>query len=320
MDTYVKWTDEEWAALAKRAAALKAAKPDMSWTQIVPVCQDDIAPERRRFTINKLSGLKPMFDILDLDEHGNPKPPPPPPPAPEPELPPAPTTVANPPFSTSLKDVPIDLLISEIFARGTTLKQDMESLAKMEASIKATLAEHSAKVDLTLKRIDEVEALVLKSMDDMETINGTYTRMMKASEEMSARFREKFGTAPPEPEELDAREIEMNLRPRPAGPEPRMNPIRFLLLGPYPKDITRIKEHLPRSFNVELIYGENSEAASMPANIHYCIVSGHHDWHRRWNTAKDKYGAKAIRVANGSIGAFTHQIEDCYFKTATNGK
>jgi hypothetical protein len=71
---------------------------------------------------------------------------------------------------------------------------------------------------------------------------------------------------------------------------------------------------------VELIYGENSEAAAMPANVHYCIVSGHHDWHRRWNTAKDKYGAKAIRVANGSIGAFTHQIEDCYFKSTNNGK
>jgi hypothetical protein len=217
MDTYVKWTDEEWAALAKRAAALKAAKPDMSWTQIVPVCQDDIAPERRRFTINKLSGLKPMFDILDLDEHGNPKPPPPPPPEPEPELPPAPTTVANPPFSTSLKDVPIDLLISEIFARGTTLKQDMEALAKMEASIKAALTENNAKVDLTLKRIDEVEALVLKSMDDMEHVNATYTRMLKSGDEIAQRFKAQFGDLPPEGAAIDAREIEANLRPRPAA-------------------------------------------------------------------------------------------------------
>lgn len=72
INTYTKWTQQEWEAVAKRAAAFKEAHPHMSWTRIVPICQDDVAPERRRRTVNTLPNIKPVFDILGLNEFGEP--------------------------------------------------------------------------------------------------------------------------------------------------------------------------------------------------------------------------------------------------------
>lgn len=327
MDTYVKWTDEEWAALAKRAAALKAAKPDMSWTQIVPVCQDDIAPERRRFSINKLSGLKPMFDILDLDEQGNVKPPPPPPPPPEPE--PAPV-VATPPFANpALSETPLDALVTEILNRGASLKTLAEDAVNTRKAIADDLAKHNDQMALLSKRVDEMETLVLKIDDRMtevltrcERINADYAEMMK----LDKVIRDALMQCSPDALEKVSRQtaigglqlIEREVRAGTLTPNGHLNTpkpqriaaIRFLLVGPLQKDISRIKERLPRSLNVELIFGENSDHMKLPANIDYCIISGHADYTRRWQTCRDTYGqSKVHRMENGSIGTFANQIE-----------
>jgi hypothetical protein len=314
MDTYAKWTDEEWTAVSKRAVALKNAKPDMSWTQVVPVCQDDIAPERRRFTINKVSSLKPMFDILNLDEHGNVKPPPPPPqPEPEPEPEPeiatstATATAANPPFSTSLKDVPIDLLISEIFTRGTTLKQDMEALTKLEASIKATQAEQATALDLTLRRVNEAEEYTMQCMDNMDKIDRYYTEtreMCKKLLEVIKTSGLKMASSAPSQDVVSA-EVAAKI-----AKTPRLAPVRFLIVGVLEKELPRIKARLPRHLShVDLLHGENSDSIVLP-NVHYALVSGHNDCSRRWATIHTHYNDKAHRMANGSIGSFVHAIED----------
>jgi hypothetical protein len=318
MDTYVKWTDEEWAALAKRAAALKTAKPDMSWTQIVPVCQDDIAPERRRFTINKLSGLKPMFDILGLDEHGNvkPPPPPPPPPTPEPEAPKqeAAASTATPPFNpTSMASVPTEVLVAEVFARGAALKEQIDGLTGTKAQIMELLEANKVKLDSFLKRVDEVENYVLQCMEGMDRINVTYENMLKASEEITEEMRRaglfgpdsKVKLQPFNPSDPTQTKTLPNNEP-----SPRIMPTRILIVGPLEKELPRIKERLPRSLNVDLLHGENADHIKLPTNIHYALVSGHNDCSRRWATVRAHYGDKAHRMANGSIGTFVHAIEE----------
>lgn len=321
MDTYVKWTDEEWAALAKRAAALKAAKPDMSWSQIVPVCQDDIAPERRRFTINKLSGLRPMFDILDLDEHGNPKPPPPPPPPPTPEpeavKTEATSSTATPPFNPpSLAHLPIEVLIAEVFSRGAGLKAQLDGLTDTKTAITALLEENKVKIDTFLKRVDEVEGYVLQCMEGMDKINATYDNMLKASAEITEEMRRAGLFGPDSKVKLQpfnptdpVQSKGMNGGPT-HEPAQRIMPTRVLIVGPLEKELPRIKERLPRSLNIELLHGENADHIKLPTNIHYALVSGHNDCSRRWATIRAHYGDKAHRMANGSIGTFVHAIEE----------
>jgi hypothetical protein len=307
MDTYVKWTDEEWAALAKRAAALKAAKPDMSWTQIVPVCQDDIPPERRRFTINKLSGLKPMFDILGLDEQGNVKPPPPPPPEPKPEPQPAAVSTATPPFNpTGLANVPIEALVAEILSRGAALKENLDGLVNTKAAIMEVLEANKVKLDTFLKRVDEVEAYVLQCMEGMDAIKADNERTMAFDRRMEEAMR-MAGMLPKSPAKL-----EDILPPVPPAPpeNKRIAPVRILVVGLLEKELPRIKERLPRHLNVDLIHGENSDSINLPTNIHYAVVSGHNDCLRRWQTVLAHYGDKAHRMPNGAIGSFVHAIEN----------
>jgi len=175
----------------------------------------------------------------------------------------------------------------------------------MEQSIRALVTDNTTKIESVLKRVDEVEGMVMESMDGMDKINKTYTAMLKLSERMEENL-EKDGLLSPRPRATSADILPRN------GAEPRLAPMRFLVLGPFPKDITRIKERLPRTYNVDLIYGENNDSVKLPANIHYALVSGHNDFTRRWQTVLATYGDKAKRVENGSLGAFVHAIEHLY--------
>jgi len=331
MDTFVKWTDEEWQAVAKRATALKDSRPDLSWMQIAVVCQDDIAPDRRRFSFNKLVALKPMFDILGLDHEGNvPLPPPPPPPPPEPE-----PVVVTPPFATpppapsKLSDVPIDALVVEILTRGASVKALAEDVVATRKAIEEGMTKHIERMTLLDKRVDAMEELVLKVDDRMtdvlnrcERINSDYAEMAKLSKIIHDAL---MACAPNVVKEVSRRTamgglelVESEIRNGTLTHEGHLNApkaqriaaLRFLLVGPMQKDIARIKERLPRSLNVDLIFGENSDHIKLPANIDYCVVSGHADYTRRWQTCRDFYGqSKVHRMENGSIGTFSNQIE-----------
>lgn len=328
METYVKWTDEEWQAIAKRARALKDNRPDLSWMQIAVITQDDIAPERRRFSFNKLSALKPMFDILGLDQEGNVPPPPPPPPAPEP-------VVISPPFALSaptpakLSEIPTDALVTEILNRGASVKALAEDVVATRKVIEDGMAKHIERMTLLDKRVDAMEELVLKVDDRMtdvlnrcERINADYAEMMK----LSKVIRDAMMQCSPDVLTEVARRTavggleligtEMRNGVLNSNGEltihkaQRLAALRFMLIGPMQKDIARIKERLPRSLNVELIFGENSDHIKLPANIDYCIISGHADFTRRWQTCRDHYGqSKVHRMENGSIGTFANQIE-----------
>lgn len=313
MDNYTKWTDEEWASVAKRAVALKAAKPEMPWTQIVPVCQDDIAPERRRFTINKLSGLKPMFDILDLDQQGSPKPPPEPEPEPQPE--PAAVTSATPPFILpKLSDVPTDQLIAEVFSRASVLKDQIDTALSTKAAVTALLEENKTKLDLWLKRVDEVEGTALHCLDGMDKINQRMDIIMDDYNRITKLDEQVLGVMADNPTAANhalTKATEAIIKtPPPRQITPKMAPVRVLIVGVIEKELSRIKERLPRELNVELIHSQNSQNMTLPANIHYACVSGHNDCTRRWQTVRAHYGDKAHRMANGSIGSFVHAIEE----------
>lgn len=301
MNEHIRWTPEEWAAVAKRAQALKAAKPETSWQQIVVISQDDVPPERRRFYFNKLSSLKPMFDLLGLDDQGNAPPPPPPPePAPEPVVPPTPAPV-------NLADLPVEVLVVEVMRRGALLKEQADKIAHAQASVEALASQMNEKLAVNMKRVDEVEALVLKNLEQMDEINLRYHAFVEIDQRLNEALA--LQTQGFTPNAALAKAFE-----RPPAPAPSAKAVvRFLLIGPQEKEIARIRERLPRSLNVELIYGENSDQVRLPANIQFCLVSGHHDFTRRWQTVRDLYGAeKAFRMENGSIGTFAHKIEELW--------
>jgi len=330
MDTCIKWTDEEWQAIAKRARALKDSRPDLSWMQLVLVCQDDIAPERRRFSFNKLIALKPMFDILGLDHEGNVPPPPPPPPLPEPVIVSPPFALPTPPPApTNLSGVPVDALVTEILNRGASVKALAEDVVVTRKIIEEGMAAHIDRMALLDKRVDAMEELVLKVDDRMtdvlnrcERINADYTEMAKLSKVIRDALQ---ACAPNVLTEVSRRTalgglelIQTEMRNGTMDRNGDLNvpkaqriaALRFLVVGPMQKDIARIKERLPRSLNVDLVFGENSDHIKLPANIDYCIISGHADYTRRWQTCRDFYGqSKVHRMENGSIGTFASQIE-----------
>lgn len=303
-DSYTKWTEAEWASVAKRAAALRAAKPDMSWGLIAVVSQDEIEPSRRRAYFNKPSALKPLFDLLDLDDNGNPKPPPPPPPPPPPEPEPIPLPTPPPTISElpTLSDISTPYLVSELFRRGAVIKATLDSLTALEADLKAKQADMDAKLELALKRVDEVEAQVLQSMEAMDQINATYNDVKQLAENTAAKAEGRPISSP-----------EMSKAPS------RIAPMRVLLCGPFPKDIPRIREKLPNHARIEIILGENNEHTRLPANVHYALVTGHHDWERRWQLVRDHYGpSRARRLDNGANGTFANAIAELYEKLTTS--
>lgn len=302
MNEHIRWTDEEWASVARRAQALKTAKPETSWQQIVVISQDDVPPERRRFYFNKLSSLKPMFDILGLDEQGNAKPAPPPEPEPEPPAAPAPA-----PAPINLADLPVEVLVAEVMRRGASMKEQADKIAHAQASVEALASQMNEKLAANMKRIDEVEALVLKNLEQMDEINLRYYAFVEIDKRLNeALALQAQGLAPA------AALVKAFDQAPPSPPNPKAV-VRFLLIGPQEKEMARIRERLPRSLNVELIYGENSDHVRLPSNIQFCLVSGHHDFTRRWQTVRDLYGPdKAFRMENGSIGTFAHKIEELW--------
>ena len=286
-DSYIKWTPQEWASVAKRAITTKATRSDMSWQQIAVVSQDEIDPDRRRSYFGKLSGLRPLFDILGLDEQGNPKPAPPPP---ETEPPPPPPK----PDALRLCEVPIDLLITEIFNRASVFKADLDKLLVIDASLKAAMTAIEAKLELALKRVDEVEGQVLKSMEGMDQINATYAEIRKLAEESAA----EKGNRPVNPGMDKALS--------------RIAPMRVLLVGPHSKELPRIRERLPKHANIDLIAGDKQDLR-LPTNVHYALVSGHHDFERHWQLVRDTYGPnRARRMENGALGTFANVLSELY--------
>lgn len=344
---HIQWTEEEWAKVASRAKALKEAKPDMSWQNIVVVCQDEIRPERRRFYFNKLSSLKPMFDILDLDDMGNAKPPPPPPeppplPEPLPEPVSAPAVPAAVQAQTPLSAVPVEALVAELMSRGATMKALADQAVAANAEVQAAIKHNNQVLEGYAARVDSVEKMIMEALEAIDAVNGLEARLDTRYKFVGDNYREikdlngklllafaKVARDDPkmdgvmevicdEADKAEARAASPLGKGEPlAHTPPKLAPIRFLLIGPFPKDITRIKERLPRTLNVDLIYGENNDSCKYPSNIHYCLVSGHPDALRRWQTALHTYGSdKAFRMENGSIGTFAHRIQTL---CATNG-
>ena len=240
-DIYIKWNETEWASVAKRAAALKVTKPELSWTNIAVLSQDDITPERRRPYFNKIAALKPLFALLSLDEEGNPRPPAPP----EPE--PAPAPVAAAPAPPKLSEAPIDLLLAEIFNRGARFKTQMEQMAATEIRIRTIVDENNYKLVSTLKRIDEVEAYLLQAMEDMEKINATYARLMEVESRIKQTLSDE-GLLPNENRRnlehralpLAAEAIAQTIQTKTnngSQPQPPTARLKFLLVGLLPKDM-----------------------------------------------------------------------------------
>ena len=92
-----------------------------------------------------------------------------------------------------------------------------------------------------------------------------------------------------------------------------MPKVRFLVMGPSEVEMRRIHERLPRSYDVELVLGENQPHIKLPANVDYALVSGHNDYTRRWQDCRATYGVeRVVRLSNGSIGAFVNKIQELY--------
>lgn len=349
--SYIKWTDEEWHQVAARAKALKQTSPEVPWMTLILACQDCLPDNRKRYNgWQKLSSLKPLFDILDLDEEGNVKPPPPPPPAPEPPpvpvlaassaIPLVPVLLPGTPVSVSVAEAPTEILLAELAKRGSELKQQAVALTAIGADIKADLAANEVKLDTALNRVDAVEKMVLESFERLdaafarvgdievrtqkwlsyaESAKTEHTSIVKLFDKVIVLFESAAPKTKAEATAIFANDMLADVKkaeaaPHPPPPEPvvrqRIAPIRFLLFGPFDKDIAHIQQRLPRSLNVELIRGENHNQYRFPGSIHYCLISGHADYTRRFLSAREFYGTeRVIRMSNGSDGTFAHQIE-----------
>lgn len=141
----VTWTQEEWSVVAARAEKIKQQYPEWGWIKITVNSQDDLNIDRRRSTFHSTSALKPMFDILGLNELGK-----------KPEVP---EVVEEPkiekveePKVLVLDDIPLGDLAEALFSR-------LEKLLSFESVIVDMM-------DLTTKtegRITALEELVLKN-------------------------------------------------------------------------------------------------------------------------------------------------------------
>jgi hypothetical protein len=336
MDTrsYIVWTDDEWKGIANRAKKMKQSKPEMPWTQVVMVCQDDIAPERRRFHIGRLTQLKPLFEILNLDASGNEKPVKPVVAAPEAELP----TVSP------LSDIPALTLLTELFARGSFLKEELSKLEEFKAQLAASLTELTAfearvvekqnagnesfkAIELSVKntlsdfgkRLNGIEDSVLTALEDVDKFRTGYDQMIQNVERVNVflskqEVKTAVEHAAPATPATPAPTVSMPAAPAPATvvATPAATPKnlkRFLVFGPSDKEIPRITQRLGRGYNVELILGENQPHAKLP-QVDYVLVSGHNDYTRRWQTVRDHYGdKKAFRLNNGALMSFVTAIE-----------
>jgi hypothetical protein len=205
--------------------------------------------------------------------------------------------------------------VAEIMKRGASIKEQADQIAHAQASMEALASQQNEKMAEVTKRIDEVEALVLKNMEQMDAVNARYNAMIELEKRVANGLTAVLSDTSKEGRSTERALAEAIMASPPPAPPARVAPIRFLLIGPLEKEIARIHERLPRSLNVELIYGENSEQVRLPANVHFCLVSGHHDFTRRWQTVRDHYGTeKAFRMENGSIGTFAHKIEELWGK------
>jgi hypothetical protein len=85
---------------------------------------------------------------------------------------------------------------------------------------------------------------------------------------------------------------------------------RFLLIGPQAKDLEHIRQKLPRGLTAELNHAPNTDRQNFPANMHYCLISGHNDFTKVWQACRSHYGeSKVFRLQNGADGTFAHYIE-----------
>jgi len=337
----ITWTTDEWTAVAKRASQLRQNNGTTPWITAVLVSQDEIAPERRRLNFNKLSTLKPMFDLLGLDADGNVIPPPPPPvqepeppAAPPPALPAAPVKAAEPVTATTpLGRISTVDLVTEIFGRAGQIKAMLEQvilwenkLATRSVEIEQKLSTRNEEVEQKLAqglaRVGEVEAMMLNSMDSIDQA----LRRISNSEQLTAKvakqaelIRVVLEQSRPSSmqkaalavaaEEAPAAMVEMT---EAAANETRYRvaPLRFLLFGPFDKDIAHIKQKLPRTVNAIIVRGQNDSNYVLPSRVDYCLVSGHKDFGRRWIQCREVYGDEKVRkLDNGSDSTFAHTIE-----------
>lgn len=284
----INWTEEEWRLVALRAASFRRANPEIGWSNIVIVCQDDIAPERRRVYINKLSALRPMFEILNLDETGNPLPPPPPPP-PEPE--PLPLPEPQPVPAQSLANAPTADLLTEVLGRGDVIRQQLTALTALSEKMEKRFSEQQMILEGFGKRIDGVELQILSVMETMDKM----AYAAKGNDVAEKLLAEDMG--------------DKAVLSRTFVPPRNFAPVRFLLVGVLTKSLFHIQKAIKPEFNVELSVGDNDANGSLPANVHYCLVSGHNDCSRRFVACRDKYGSqKVIRLPNGAVGTFSNEI------------
>jgi hypothetical protein len=328
---YIKWTEEEWKAIAKRAAALKKAQPEMSWFQIILLSQDDIPIERRRSQVNKMSLFKPLFEILGLDEGGNPKPPPPPPPPPPvPTLPVTTISVSEPSKAApALAEVVTSDLLSEIFRRSAQIKADIERFNTAAAMLNtaeqrvttvldqntAKLAEVLQRIDVVEKRVNEQEAIVLRVDEAYTSLNDDYL-VTRRKQDSLVRHLVGRGIIM-DPDQAPSAILSPVPDPAPPTPEPAKvasPPVRFVLVGPHKKDLELIRQKLPRHLEVELMCGKSLGGISMatlPSRVDFCLVTGKSEYTLQWRVCREKYGHDCVaRLENGSISTFAHRVEE----------
>jgi len=213
MSEYIKWTEEEWQAVAKRAKALKDGNPEMSWMQIALVSQDEIKPERRRFSFNKLVSLKPVFDILDLDADGNVKPPPPPPEPPKPEPVAAPAVPADPASPAALlakgppvnaetiakwqgaaHTLPVFILIEEVFSRAEGMKKTAQSILDARMEVDKAIDANNQVLKGYVDRVDQVEKMVMDCMEGMDKVVERSNHVDEESKIVTIKHKEIMAT------------------------------------------------------------------------------------------------------------------------------
>ena len=359
MSEYIKWTEEEWKAVAQRAKALKDANPEMGWIQIALVSQDEIKPERRRFSFNKLVSLKPVFDILDLDADGNVKPPPPEPPKPEPVAV-APADPASPAallaksspvtaeeiakWKGAAHTLPVFVLIEEVFSRAEGMKATAQSILNARMEVDKAIEANNATLKGYVDRVDGVEKMIMDCMEAMDnvvkhsnnveekarifdikhkevmaTLNLLLDKMGLLSKDAAVRLGEEMVMPLSQSNSRVAAAVTGVQRDTDKKNLVSMAALRFLLIGLHTKDIQHIKERLPRSMNVELICHDNSERTPLPTNVHYCLVTGHVEYLGRWQRALAMYGQRALRMDNGSVSTFAKRIETLVLTHPRNG-
>jgi len=282
MKARVVWTTEEWSVVAARAEKIKQQYPDWSWLRIAFYSQDDLNVDRRRTTFQGTTALKPMFDILGLNELGK-----------KPEVPAVVPAVETPkpekveePTVLVLDDIPLGDLAEALFNR-------LEKLLSFESVIIDMM-------DLTTKtegRITALEELVLK--------NSTSIFAKGEDTKPCATVAEVLGTQPVAKVEPEVRPVKIVI----------IGPMHGQFLN-----IERCVNEVVPANNLQLIYVDKDHC--LPSTLpvaDWCIVNRHMS-HTTSDKCKSRYNGRTIRLDTAGIDTVKKTCLDCYSRTRSELK